>query len=65
MKIYNSITELPNKLAIFPLTGAVLFPQTQLPLNIFEVSKSKLSDTKTVGDGRIVGYFRLIPTQLV
>ena len=26
---------------------------------LFEVSKSKLSDTKTVGDGRVVGYFRL------
>jgi len=30
---------------------------------VFEVSKSKLSDTKTVGDGRVVGYFRLILTQ--
>ena len=36
MKSYNSTSDLPSKLAVFPLTGAVLFPQTQLPLNIFE-----------------------------
>jgi Lon protease-like protein len=29
-------TELPERLAIFPLTGAVLLPGGRLPLNIFE-----------------------------
>ena len=32
----NSIEDLPKRIPIFPLTGAVLFPGTQLPLNIFE-----------------------------
>ena len=32
----KNIELLPKKIAIFPLTGAVLFPGTQLPLNIFE-----------------------------
>ena len=33
---FVSLDDLPKKIAIFPLTGAVLFPKTQLPLNIFE-----------------------------
>ena len=32
MKKYN----LPNKIAVFPLSQAVFFPRTILPLNIFE-----------------------------
>ena len=35
MKNIN-IQDLSRKIPIFPLTGAVLFPGTQLPLNIFE-----------------------------
>ena len=27
---------LPKKISIFPLRGAVFFPKTNLPLNIFE-----------------------------
>ena len=27
---------LPNKIAIFPLSNAIFFPRTILPLNIFE-----------------------------
>ena len=33
---FLSLDDLPKKIPIFPLTGAVLFPKTQLPLNIFE-----------------------------
>ena len=28
--------ELPNEIPIFPLTGVIMFPNTYLPLNIFE-----------------------------
>ena len=31
-----SVENLPKKIAIFPLSNAVLFPKTLLPLNIFE-----------------------------
>ena len=31
-----NINNLPNKIAVFPLTNAVFFPKTVLPLNIFE-----------------------------
>ena len=36
LKEYKNIEELPPKLSIFPLPGALLLPRTQLPLNIFE-----------------------------
>ena len=58
MKIYNSITDLPNKLAIFPLTGAVLFPQTQLPLNIFEPRYLQMIDEVLSTPDRIMGMIQ-------
>ena len=58
MKIYNSITELPNKLAIFPLTGAVLFHQTQLPLNIFEPRYLQMIDEVLSSPDRIMGMIQ-------
>jgi Lon protease-like protein len=58
MKIYNSITEFPNKLAIFPLTGAVLFPQTQLPLNIFEPRYIQMIDKVLSSPDRIMGMIQ-------
>lgn len=58
MKIYNSITELPNKLAVFPLTGAVLFPQTQLPLNIFEPRYLHMIDEVLSSPDRIMGMIQ-------
>jgi Lon protease-like protein len=58
MKIYNSITELPSKLAIFPLTGAVLFPQTQLPLNIFEPRYVQMIDEVLSSPDRIMGMIQ-------
>ena len=36
LKDYLKIEELPPKLSVFPLPGALLLPRTQLPLNIFE-----------------------------
>ena len=58
MKTYNSIFELPNKLAIFPLTGAVLFPQTQLPLNIFEPRYVQMIDEVLSSPDRIMGMIQ-------
>ena len=58
MKIYNSSSELPNKLAIFPLTGAVLFPQTQLPLNIFEPRYLQMINEVLSSPERIMGMIQ-------
>ena len=33
---YKKIKDIPNKISIFPLNGALLLPRSQLPLNIFE-----------------------------
>ena len=33
---YNFKIDLPDKIPVFPLTGALLLPSGQLPLNIFE-----------------------------
>jgi hypothetical protein len=33
---YKSLKDLPRRLPVFPLPGALLLPRSQLPLNIFE-----------------------------
>ena len=38
------IEKLPKKIAIFPLSNAVFFPKTILPLNIFEQRYIELVD---------------------
>lgn len=42
--------QLPSQLPIFPLTGAVLMPGVQLPLNIFEPRYLNLVQTALAGD---------------
>ncbi len=51
---YQSITELPSVLPIFPLEGALLLPRGQLPLNIFEPKYMAMIDTALSGD-RLIG----------
>jgi len=58
MKSYKSIDELPSKIAVFPLTGAVLFPQTQLPLNIFEPRYLQMIDEVLSSPDRIMGMIQ-------
>jgi uncharacterized protein len=46
--------ELPNELALFPLTGALLLPRGRLPLNIFEprylaMTRHALAHGRTIG----------------
>lgn len=54
MRAHSSLDELPATLPIFPLTGAVLLPRGQLPLNIFEprylaMVDAALSGTRFIG----------------
>lgn len=58
MKTYNSITDLPQRVSIFPLTGAVLFPKTQLPLNIFEPRYIQMIDEALSSSERIIGMIQ-------
>lgn len=58
MKSYFSINELPQKISIFPLTGAVLFPKTQLPLNIFETRYVQMIDEALSTPDRMIGMIQ-------
>ena len=44
---------LPKKISIFPLSGAVFFPKTSLPLNIFEDRYLKMVEDALKNDGHI------------
>ena len=43
-EILANIMNLPNKIPIFPLRGVIFFPDTNLPLNIFEKRYLKMVD---------------------
>jgi Lon protease-like protein len=57
MRAYNSIEELPNPLPIFPLSGVLLLPRGQLPLNVFEPRYLALVDSAMSG-GRMIGMIQ-------
>ena len=51
---YHSIDDLPKTLGIFPLTGVLVLPRGQLPLNVFEprylaLVESALSGSRVIG----------------
>ena len=57
---YHSLDDLPTTLDILPLTGMVLLPRGQLPLNVFEPRYLALVDTALSGS-RLIGMIQ--PTQ--
>ena len=54
----NSIEDLPKRIPIFPLTGAVLFPDTQLPLNIFESRYINMIDDALASTDRLIAMIQ-------
>ncbi|MBN9673448.1 LON peptidase substrate-binding domain-containing protein [Roseibium aggregatum] len=52
--IYETIADLPPVLPVFPLSGALLLPRTQLPLNIFEPRYIDMIDAALSGN-RLIG----------
>lgn len=52
--IYETIADLPPVLPVFPLSGALLLPRTQLPLNIFEPRYIDMIDAALCGN-RLIG----------
>ncbi len=52
--IYASPDDLPGRMPIFPLGGALLLPRGQLPLNIFEPRYLAMTNAAISGD-RIIG----------
>jgi uncharacterized protein len=58
--LYNTLEDLPTTLNVFPLSGVLLLPRGQLPLNVFEPRYLALVDTALAGD-RLIGMIQ--PTQ--
>ncbi|WP_420412947.1 LON peptidase substrate-binding domain-containing protein [Roseibium sp.] len=52
--IYETIADLPPVLPVFPLSGALLLPRTQLPLNIFEPRYIDMIDS-ALASNRLIG----------
>ena len=57
---YHSVEELPRTLPVFPLTGVLLLPRGQLPLNVFEPRYLAMVDTALAGP-RLIGMIQ--PTE--
>ena len=51
---YQTTSDLPSELAVFPLAGAILLPRASLPLNIFEPRYLQLFDD-VMRSSRLVG----------
>ena len=47
------IEKFPNKIPVFPLRSAIFFPETNLPLNIFEPRYLKMVEKVIKGDGHM------------
>ena len=52
-KKYNK-TDLPNELPVFPLSNAIFFPKTLLPLNIFEPRYKQMTEHAVDGN-KLIG----------
>lgn len=55
---FKNIQDLPKKISIFPLSGAVLFPQTQLPLNIFEPRYVQMINDALATPHKLIGMIQ-------
>jgi Lon protease-like protein len=51
---YRTAADLPQRLAVFPLRGAILLPRATLPLNIFEPRYLQMVD-ETMSGSRVIG----------
>ena len=56
---FETIGDLPDTIAIFPLPGALLFPSGLLPLNIFEPRYLNMIDDAMAGD-RLIGMVQAL-----
>lgn len=57
LKDYNRPADLPQKLPVFPLPGALLLPRADLPLNIFEPRYLEMVSDALSGE-RIIGIIQ-------
>ena len=55
--VYRGPGDLPQKIPIFPLAGAVLLPRGQMPLNVFEPRYLAMVDDALAG-ARLIGMIQ-------
>ena len=56
---YRKISDLPETMAVFPLSGALVFPRWSLPLNIFEPRYLNMIDD-AMNSSRIIGMIQTV-----
>ncbi len=56
-KAYDGPDDLPDAIPVFPLSGALLLPRGQMPLNIFEPRYLAMIDRALAGD-RVIGMIQ-------
>ena len=54
---YRRPSDLPDKIPVFPLRGAILLPRAKLPLNVFEPRYLELLDYVMSGE-RVIGIIQ-------
>ena len=59
--IYRGSADLPEIIPVFPLSGALLLPRGQLPLNIFEPRYLAMIDDSLRDGHRLVGMIQPDP----
>lgn len=60
MPRYGSVGDLPRVIPVFPLSGALLLPRTDLPLNIFEPRYLAMVEHAMAGD-HVIGMIQPLP----
>lgn len=59
---YKTPADLPQRIQVFPLSGALLLPRADLPLNIFEPRYLEMFDD-ALASNRLVGMIQPLPGQ--
>ena len=57
---FRQLSDLPAIIPVFPLSGALMLPHSQLPLNIFEPRYLNMIDDAMTGD-RVIGMIQTVP----
>lgn len=60
MSVYRKPSDLPDTIPVFPLSGALLFPRWNLPLNFFEPRYLNMVDDVMSGN-RLIGMIQPAP----
>src|SRR5215831_12234035 len=56
--VYRSAADLPGSIPVFPLSGALLLPRGQMPLNIFEPRYLEMIDDALRDGRRLIGMIQ-------